>query len=83
MIYRVADDAELMDATMEVARKLANGPTRALAMIRTGIREALDSTLTEALMMERRNQLHAGRTADFAEGVGAFLGKRKAAFSGK
>ena len=39
-------------------------------------------SLTEALMVERRNQLTAGRTADFGEGVMAFLQKRPAAFSG-
>lgn len=83
MIYKVVDDAALADEARNVAQRLANGPTRALALIRQGIREALDSTLTEALMMERRNQLVAGRTADFAEGVGAFLQKRKAAFTGK
>jgi 2-(1,2-epoxy-1,2-dihydrophenyl)acetyl-CoA isomerase len=43
----------------------------------------MDKTLTEALMVERRNQLAAGRSADFAEGVTAFLQKRPAKFSGK
>ena len=55
-------------------------------------REAIDAqtdiliaapTLTEALMVERRNQLHAGRSADFGEGVMAFLQKRPAVFTGK
>ena len=82
MIYQVVDDAALMDTARAVATRLAAGPTRALALIRHGVRQAMDATLTEALMMERRHQLHAGRTADFAEGVGAFLGKRKAAFTG-
>jgi 2-(1,2-epoxy-1,2-dihydrophenyl)acetyl-CoA isomerase len=83
MIYKAVDDAELMATTMAIAKKLASGPTRALTLIRHGIRDALDMTLTEALMMERRNQLVAGRTADFGEGVMAFLQKRPAAFSGK
>jgi 2-(1,2-epoxy-1,2-dihydrophenyl)acetyl-CoA isomerase len=34
-------------------------------------------------MVERRNQLLAGRTGDFAEGVAAFLQKRPAAFTGR
>jgi 2-(1,2-epoxy-1,2-dihydrophenyl)acetyl-CoA isomerase len=62
---------------------MAKGPTRAYTLIRQGLRDSLDKTLTEALMVERRNQLQAGRTADFAEGVTAFLQKRPAAFSGK
>lgn len=82
MVTRVVPDAQLMDEAMAVARKLAAGPTRALALIRTGIRDCMDKTLTEALMVERRNQMAAGRSADFAEGVTAFLQKRPAQFSG-
>ncbi len=83
MVSEVVEDAELMARTLEIAKKLAAGPTRALTLIRTGIRDCMDKTLTEALMVERRNQLAAGRSADFAEGVMAFLQKRPAAFTGK
>lgn len=83
MIYKVVDDTELMDAANAIAAKMAKGPTRAYTLIRHGLRDSLDMTLTEALMVERRNQLLAGRTADFGEGVMAFLQKRPAAFSGK
>jgi 2-(1,2-epoxy-1,2-dihydrophenyl)acetyl-CoA isomerase len=83
MISELVDDADLLPRTIEIARKLAAGPTRAYTLIRQGIRECLDKPLTEALMVERRNQLHAGRTADFAEGVMAFVGKRPAVFQGR
>ena len=83
MIYKVVDDADLMDTVNAIAAKLAKGPRRALTLIRHGLRNSLDMTLTEALMVERRNQLAAGRTADFGEGVMAFLQKRPAAFTGK
>ena len=83
MIYKVVDDADLMDTVNAIAARLAKGPTRALALIRHGVRDSLDLTLTEALMVERRNQLAAGRTADFGEGVMAFLQKRPAVFTGK
>jgi 2-(1,2-epoxy-1,2-dihydrophenyl)acetyl-CoA isomerase len=83
MVSEVVDDADLMPRTMEIAKKLAAGPTKALTLIRTGIRDCMDKTLTEALMVERRNQMHAGRSADFGEGVMAFLQKRPAAFTGK
>jgi len=82
MIYKVVDDADLMAETMTIARKLASGPTRSLALIRSGIRDCMDKTLTEGLMVERRNQMLAGRSADFGEGVMAFLQKRPAAFTG-
>jgi 2-(1,2-epoxy-1,2-dihydrophenyl)acetyl-CoA isomerase len=83
MVTKVVPDVALMDETMAIAKKLAAGPTRSLAMIRQGIRDCLDKTLTEALMVERRNQLEAGRSADFGEGVMAFLQKRPAQFSGR
>ncbi len=83
MIWKVVDDDALAAETAAIARRLAAGPTRALALIRHGIRDCLDRTLTEALMVERVNQLAAGRTADFAEGVMAFLQKRPAAFTGR
>jgi 2-(1,2-epoxy-1,2-dihydrophenyl)acetyl-CoA isomerase len=82
MIYKTVDDADLADTVAAIARKMANGPTLSYRLIRQGIRDSLDKTLTEALMVERRNQLHAGRSADFAEGVTAFLQKRPAAFKG-
>jgi 2-(1,2-epoxy-1,2-dihydrophenyl)acetyl-CoA isomerase len=83
MISELVDDADLMPRANTIARQLAAGPTRALTLIRQGIRDCMDKSLTEALMVERRNQLAAGRTADFGEGVLAFLQKRPAAFSGR
>jgi 2-(1,2-epoxy-1,2-dihydrophenyl)acetyl-CoA isomerase len=83
LVSEVVDDADLMPRATDIARKLAAGPTRALALIRQGVRECLDKTLTEALMVERQNQLEAGRSADFAEGVLAFLQKRAASFQGR
>lgn len=83
MVYKVVDDGELPAATRAVAEKLAAGPTRAYALIRAGIRQCLDSSLSEGLMVERRHQLLAGRSADFVEGVSAFLQKRPAQFTGK
>lgn len=83
MIYKVVDDAELAAETLKIATKLANGPTKSLTLIRTAIRDCLDKTLTEGLMVERRNQMVAGRSSDFGEGVMAFLEKRPAKFTGK
>lgn len=82
LVSEVVDDAQLLARANEVAAKLAAGPTKALTLIRTGIRECMDKSLTEGLMVERRHQLIAGRSADFGEGVRAFLEKRPAKFTG-
>lgn len=82
LIWQVIPDADLMAAAHTLAARLAAGPTRTYALIRHGIRDCLDASLTEALAIERRNQRTAGRTADFAEGVTAFLQKRPSRFTG-
>ncbi len=82
LVYKVVPGDTLMDEARALAAKFASGPTRAYALIRQGVRDCMDVSLSEGLRVERKNQLHAGRTADFAEGVSAFLGKRKAAFRG-
>ena len=83
LVSEVVDDPDLAARTAEIAKKLASGPTKALTLIRTGMRDCMDKSLTEGLMVERRNQMLAGRSADFAEGVMAFLQKRPAQFTGK
>lgn len=83
MIYQVVDDAKLMATATELAARLARGPTVAYALIRQGVRECLDKSLSEGLSVERRNQRLAGLTQDFNEGVAAFIAKRPASFQGK
>jgi 2-(1,2-epoxy-1,2-dihydrophenyl)acetyl-CoA isomerase len=83
LVTRVVDDEALMDEAMAIARRLADGPTRAMGMIRKQVNAALQSTLDETLAIERANQSEAGRTADFREAVAAFAAKRTPEFKGE
>jgi 2-(1,2-epoxy-1,2-dihydrophenyl)acetyl-CoA isomerase len=83
MIYDVVDDDQLRERAEAIAAKLAGGPTRSYALIRQGVRAALEQSLSDALAMERRAQFEAGNTADFHEGVAAFREKRRPAFQGR
>ncbi|KCZ87143.1 enoyl-CoA hydratase/isomerase [Hyphomonas johnsonii] len=83
LVNRVVEDDALMDTALQLAAQLAAGPTRALALTRKLVWDACDGDFKGALRAERLAQRTAGRTSDFAEGVKAFLEKRKAQFKGK
>jgi 2-(1,2-epoxy-1,2-dihydrophenyl)acetyl-CoA isomerase len=82
LINRVFDDPELLPKANELARDLADGPTVALGLIRQLYWESPHNTYEQQLNLERQSQSKAGRSADFKEGVKAFLEKRPAKFSG-
>ncbi len=83
LIWDVVEDAELMPKATEIARRLAEGPTLALARIKSALNAAAGNDLSRQLDLERDNQRELGKTEDFKEGVAAFLAKRKANFRGK
>lgn len=83
LIHRVVAEEALMDEALVLARRLAAGPTAAMGMIRRAVGQALVLPLPDVLAQEAVDQRAAGRTADFAEGVMAFVGKRKSEFGGR
>lgn len=82
LVNRCVPDAELMPTAMGLAQELATGPM-ALGLIRKLVQESLDASWSEQLHAERMGQRAAGKSADFAEGVSAFLHKRAAKFTGQ
>lgn len=83
LINRVVQDDMIRSAGLDMARQLANGPTRALGMIRQAAWASFDNDWEQQLQLERLMQKTAGRTSDSMEGVMAFLQKRPANFTGR
>jgi 2-(1,2-epoxy-1,2-dihydrophenyl)acetyl-CoA isomerase len=83
LIWRVVDDDKLMAEAAALAQHLARQPTRALALIKQALNASFANGLDQQLDLERDLQSKAAATADFREGVAAFLEKRPAHFVGK
>jgi 2-(1,2-epoxy-1,2-dihydrophenyl)acetyl-CoA isomerase len=83
LIWKVVDDDKLMDEARGLARKLAQGPTIGLGLIKQALNRSLENGLDAQLDVERDLQRAAARSEDFREGVAAFLAKRPAKFSGR
>jgi 2-(1,2-epoxy-1,2-dihydrophenyl)acetyl-CoA isomerase len=83
LINRVCEDAALGAETKKLADDLANGPTVAMAHIRTLYWESPHNSFEEQLDLEVRTQKLARVAEDHREGVTAFLEKRPAKFTGR
>lgn len=83
LIHKVVDDSDLMAEAMTLAKKLAEGPTRALSKIRTLLRESLDNSLEDQLEQEADTQKSLGYSEDFKAGIMGFLSKTPPRFQGK
>jgi 2-(1,2-epoxy-1,2-dihydrophenyl)acetyl-CoA isomerase len=83
LVYRVVEPPALVDVTFTVAAQLATQPTRGLGLIKRAFNRSLGVDLDKQLDYEEELQREAGRTADYAEGVRAFLEKRKPRFEGR
>lgn len=83
MIYKVFEADRFMEEAMALAKKLANMPTRGLALTKKAFNRSLSNSFEEQLALENDYQIRASQTEDYHEGVGAFLEKRKPNFKGQ
>jgi 2-(1,2-epoxy-1,2-dihydrophenyl)acetyl-CoA isomerase len=83
IVNRVVADDELAEATSTLARKLAQGPRIALALMKQHLNAAESSTLAALLDLEATHQIETGRTQDHKEAARAFVEKRPPVFVGR
>ncbi len=82
LVFRCFEDDALAGEARDLAQKLADAPATAIWSIKASIRAAAEgSSLGEYLEIEADNQGAAGASPEYAEGVLAFLEKRKARFA--
>jgi enoyl-CoA hydratase/carnithine racemase len=80
---RVIPVAGFRDAVATFAETLARGAPLALRLIKQATHAALSGDLDAALDREASGQMQCLRSADFQEGLQAFLAKREPRFQGK
>jgi 2-(1,2-epoxy-1,2-dihydrophenyl)acetyl-CoA isomerase len=83
LVNRVVPAEQLENETLKLAERLAQGPTVAYGLAKTGLYQGLGMSLEDVLNMEARNQTIAVRTPDREEGVAAFREKRPPRFTGR
>ncbi len=79
----VCEPEELMDKTLEIANRLAKGPTVAYRYMKENLNRALAGEVDDCLDLEATHHVHCGQTQDHREAAKAFVEKREPVFSGK
>lgn len=83
MVNRVVPRSQLDEATLALGTRLAAGPTFAYGNVKRLLRASLERNLEQQMEAEQQAFCNCAGSADFAEGLAAFFGKRKPEFSGR
>lgn len=83
MVYQVFTEDEYEGQVRSLALKMAQMPTKGLALTKAALNKAYTNDLQKQLDLEEALQVRASKTHDFNEGVQAFLEKRAPEFKGE
>ena len=79
----VCEPDELMNKTMEIANKLANGPSVAYRYMKENFNRAMNGEVDDCLDLEATHHIHCGQTEDHRNATKAFVEKKEPIFKGK
>ena len=82
LVNKVVPHEDLMPAAMELASRLAQGPTQSLSLIKYMVHKSMEMNLKDSLDMARIALSLCHETKDHKEAVQAFLEKRTPKFIG-
>ena len=82
LVTQVVAHDDLMKITMDLATKIARGPSVAIELAKRAVNESLVNNLESQLQFENYAQNTCFMTEDFREGVKAFKEKRQPKFKG-
>ncbi len=83
LIWDVVPHARLHEVALHLAKSLATQATRGFGLTKRAMNQSFANNLDQQLEVEAQAMQEAGRTADYEEGVRAFLEKRKPTFHGR
>lgn len=79
----VCEPEELQAKTMEIARRLASGPTVAYRYMKENLNRALAGDIDDCMDLEATHHVHCGQTEDHRNATKAFVEKREPVFNGR
>jgi 2-(1,2-epoxy-1,2-dihydrophenyl)acetyl-CoA isomerase len=79
----VVEPEALMAKTLEIANRLAKGPTVAYRYMKENLNRALAGDVDDCMDLEATHHVHCGQTTDHKEAAKAFVDKREPTFIGR
>ncbi|MEE2703422.1 MAG: enoyl-CoA hydratase-related protein [Myxococcota bacterium] len=83
LVNRVVAESALEEQTLELARRLAKGPTVAYRYMKENINRAVSGDFGDCMDLEATHHVHTGLTEDHREATRAFVEKREPTFKGR